>query len=300
MLNYTKTGMLKRALTRTKQKLAGLFSSESFTFEQLEEFLILADLPIDFVEETIDYLRSNFASPIEALKHFKTLLIGELKSTGSFSFDHSNLNIFILSGVNGSGKTTTAAKLAAYYKKQGINVLLAAADTFRVAGSEQLEVWAKRSGIPVISQQRGADPAAVVYDAVQSAKARNCNLLIADTAGRLHTKSNLMAEMKKITTAARKAAPEDSIVFNFLVVDANFGVNALKQAEGFEEATGVDYLIGTKIDSSSRAGSLLAASLSLKKPIAFLGTGEGIDDLQEFDPDTFVNALFEGVLDAPA
>lgn len=299
MLNYEKTGVFKRALIKTRQKLAGLFSPDSFTFEQLEEFLILADLPVDFVEKTVDYLQSNFASPVEALEHFKSLLVEELKKTGSFFYDASKFGVFLLSGVNGAGKTTTAAKLAAYYKKQGLSVMLAAADTFRAAGSEQLEAWAKRLDLPVISQQRGADPAAVVYDAVQSARARNYRLVIADSAGRLHTKSNLMNEMKKIAAAAMKAAPDNAVVFNFLVVDANFGTNAIKQVESFEETAGIDYLIGTKIDSSSRAGSLLAASLALKKPIAFLGTGERIDDLEEFDPEAFVKALFEGVFDAP-
>jgi fused signal recognition particle receptor len=295
VIEFQKKSLLERALIKTKQKLKGFFSPDDFDFEKLEEFLILADLPIDFVEHTVAQMRNNFATAMEALNYFKILLINELESFGKFSYDSSFFTVFLLAGVNGSGKTTTAAKLAARYKNQGISVLLAAADTYRAAGSEQLEIWAERLNLPVVSQQRGADPAAVVFDAIQSAKSKGYQLVIADSAGRLHTKSNLMAEMKKIVQAARKAASEEARIFSFLVLDANFGLNAIKQVESFEEAAGIDYLIGTKLDSSSRAGSLLAASLSLKRPIAFLGTGESLSDLEEFQPAAFVEAFFEGV-----
>ncbi|MCX7832363.1 MAG: signal recognition particle-docking protein FtsY [Actinobacteria bacterium] len=295
MLNFEKKGIFERALIKTKQKLLGFISSTKFDFEDLEEMLILADLPIEFVEEVVENARANFVRASDAIPYLKKKLIEELESNGKFTLELDKPNILILTGVNGAGKTTTAAKLANYYKKKNLKVLLAAADTFRAAGSEQLEVWAERIGVSIVSQQRGADPASVVFDATKSTLARGYDIMIADSAGRLHTKSNLMSEMKKIVEAAKKASEGVASVKSLLVIDANFGTNVLNQVSAFSEAAEVNFLIGTKLDSSSKAGSLISASIILEKPIAFVGTGENIDDIEEFDAESFVEALFEGV-----
>lgn len=294
MLNFEKKSIFNRILVKTKQRLFSVLSKEDFDFEDLEEFLIMSDLPIEFVEEVIEYARSNFARAPEAIEFIKKRLVEELSRFGRFSLPKSRTGVLILAGVNGSGKTTTAAKLGSYFSRQGKKVLLAAADTFRAAGSEQLEIWAKRLNLPVISQQRGADPAAVVFDAVKSALAKSFDLVIADSAGRLHTRTNLMAELEKIVNAARKASEGRAEVTSFLVLDANFGTNALRQVEMFSRSANIEYLIGTKLDSSARAGSLLASSIILQKPIAFVGTGEKPEDIEEFDAETFVDAFFEG------
>lgn len=300
MLNFEKKNLFKRVLAKTKQKLSGLLSRENFDFEDLEEYLILADLPIEFVEEVVDYSRSNFATALEAVSYVKEKLVQELNKLGRYSFADGALNVLLLSGVNGSGKTTTAAKLGFYFKQKGKKVIFAAADTFRAAGSEQLEIWAERLGLPVVSQLRGADPAAVVFDAVKSALSRQYDVVIADSAGRVHTKFNLMAELRKIVEAAKKAGGESAVVKSFLVIDANFGTNVIKQVETFAEFADIDYLIGTKLDSSSKAGSLLSASIILEKPIAFVGTGENPEDISEFEAESFVEAFFEGVYENEA
>lgn len=296
MLNFEKKGIFERALIKTKQKLLSFISPTNFDFEDLEEMLILADLPIEFVEEIIENARSNFVSASDAISYLKEKLVKELESHGKFFLEPDMPNVLILLGVNGSGKTTTAAKLANYYKKKNLKVLLAAADTFRAAGSEQLEIWARRIDVPIVSQQRGADAASVVFDAVKSTLARGYDVMIADSAGRLHTKSNLMAEMKKIVDAAKKASEGLASVKNLLVIDSNFGTNVLSQVSAFSETVEVNFLVGTKLDSSSKAGSLISASIILQKPIAFVGTGENIDDIEEFDAEAFVEALFEGVV----
>lgn len=295
MLNLEKKSFFERVLAKTKQRIKSLTVRELFDFEDLEEFLILADLPIEFVEEVVEFSRSNFASANEAIDYIKKKLVEELNNLGKFSLSEDKLNILILSGVNGAGKTTTAAKLAKYFHSKGKSVLLAAADTFRAAGSEQLEIWAERLSIPVVSQQRGADPASVVFDAVTSALARGYQLVIADSAGRLHTKSNLMAELQKIIQAAIKASGGNASIHSFLVVDANFGNNVLNQVKSFSEFADIHYLIGTKVDSSAKAGALLTTAIVLEKPVAFLGTGEKPEDIVEFDAEAFVEALFSGI-----
>lgn len=295
IIDLKKKSIFERALVKTRQKIAQIAGKDEISFDDLEEILFSTDLPPDFVIDFIDYARSHFATASESISYLKGELIQRLKEVGSFKFNKNLFNIFLLTGTNGTGKTTTAAKLASYLKNQNIQVMLAAADTFRAAGSEQLEIWAERLQLPVISQQRGADPASVVFDAIESAKARGISTVIADTAGRLHTKSNLMEELKKIIRVANKAAPEDAKVSVFLAVDSNYGLNVIKQAEVFSIIGEVNYLIGTKVDSSAKAGSLLAASLQTRKPIAFLGTGEKLDDFVEFDPETFVESMFEDI-----
>jgi fused signal recognition particle receptor len=195
-------------------------------------------------------------------------------------------------GVNGTGKTTTIGKLAAHFFHQNNKVLLAAADTFRAAASEQLEVWAKRAGVDIIRNQPGADPAAVAFDAIQAAKSRNLDVLIVDTAGRLHTKSNLMEEMKKIHRVLSKVIPEAPHEI-LLVLDAITGQNGLNQAKQFTQAVGVSGIVLTKLDGTAKGGIVLAISDELKLPVKFIGIGEKIDDLQPFDPIEFIEALFQ-------
>jgi fused signal recognition particle receptor len=200
--------------------------------------------------------------------------------------------VIMVVGVNGVGKTTTIAKLANRFRERGRSVLVAAADTFRAAASEQLDIWAQRTGVAIIRTQQGADPAAVAYDAVQSAKARGTEVVIVDTAGRLHTKSNLMEEMKKISHVMSRViaeAPHEVL----LVIDATTGQNGLRQAEVFSQAVGVTGLVVTKLDGTAKGGIIFSIQEKLKIPVRFIGVGEGLDDLQPFDPKEFVEALFE-------
>jgi fused signal recognition particle receptor len=200
--------------------------------------------------------------------------------------------VIMVVGVNGVGKTTTIAKLANRFRERGRSVLVAAADTFRAAASEQLDIWAQRAGVAIIRTQQGADPAAVAFDAVQSAKSRGTEVVIVDTAGRLHTKSNLMEEMKKISRVMSRViaeAPHDVL----LVIDATTGQNGLRQAEVFSQAVGVTGLVVTKLDGTAKGGIIFSIQEKLKIPVRFIGVGEGLDDLQPFDPKEFVEALFE-------
>jgi fused signal recognition particle receptor len=200
--------------------------------------------------------------------------------------------VILVIGINGSGKTTSIGKLAKYLQENGKNVMLAAGDTFRAAAIEQLQVWGKRNNIPVMAQQQGADTAAVVYDAVSSATARKIDVVIADTAGRLHTQSNLMEELKKVKRVITKldpTAPHETL----LVLDAGIGQNALTQAKQFHDAIGITGLALTKLDGTAKGGIIFAIAKQMKLPIRFIGVGEGIDDLRPFDADEFVSALFE-------
>jgi fused signal recognition particle receptor len=200
--------------------------------------------------------------------------------------------VVLLVGVNGSGKTTTAGKLAAQFKAQGKNVLLCAADTFRAAAIDQLEVWSRRAGVEIIREGAGADPSAVLFDAIQAAKARSSDILLADTAGRLHTKSNLMAELEKMRrTAARlvDGAPHEV----WLVLDATTGQNGLEQARRFTESAGVTGLILTKLDGTAKGGIVVAIARELNLPIRYVGVGEQADDLLPFDAHQFIDSLFE-------
>jgi fused signal recognition particle receptor len=202
------------------------------------------------------------------------------------------LTVFLIVGVNGSGKTTSIAKLAAYFKRQKRSVLLAAADTFRAAAGEQLDIWAERVGVPIVGGQPGSDPGAVVFDAVQAARARKADLLIADTAGRLHTQYNLMQELKKVRNVAAKAVP-GSPHETFLVIDATTGQNALAQAKQFKDAVAVTGVVLTKLDGTAKGGIVFAIAHDLGLPVCFVGTGEHVEDWAEFDPDVFVDGLFE-------
>ena len=220
-------------------------------------------------------------------------IISEMLSENDCSMDLSSKPAVILViGVNGVGKTTSIGKLAAHYKAQGKKVMLAAADTFRAAAIDQLDIWAERSGCEIIKQKENSDPAAVVFDACNAAKARNCDILICDTAGRLHNKKNLMAELNKISRVIERELPGASREV-LLVLDAATGQNALSQAKLFSEAAEITGIILTKLDGTAKGGVIVAISQEQRIPVKFIGVGEGLEDLQEFHPQEFAKALFE-------
>lgn len=264
-------------------------------YEDLEEQLILADSGADVAYDLVQQLRqevrkNHLTTGEEALGALKTLIREKLAAE-----DEMNLagrpTVILVIGVNGVGKTTSIAKLAHMYVDGGKKVMLAAGDTFRAAAAEQLEVWAQRTGVPMIRHQDGADPAAVVYDAVASATAKGYDIVLCDTAGRLHTKENLMAELGKISRSIHKANP-GAVVETLLVLDSVTGQNAIQQARRFLEAVDATGIILTKLDGTAKGGAVISIKEKLGLPVRFVGVGEGIDDLMAFDPDEFVNALF--------
>lgn len=298
LLNKFKQG-LKKTSAKLFGSIKGLFGFKSIdakTLEQLEEALYLADFGVATTEDILQEIRS-------AWKQEKTLQGAEASSLGATVLKRvlagadiaykpqPTLEVICLIGVNGAGKTTTAAKLAHYFKLQGKKVLLAACDTFRAAANEQIQVWADALDLDIITSHPGADAAAVAFDAYQAAQSRGCDILIIDTAGRLHTKTNLMAELQKIRRTLQKQdplAPQQ----NWLVLDGNTGSNSIEQAKVFHEACSVNGLIITKLDGTSRGGALVAIYRELKLPIYFVGLGEAVEDLQPFAIDPYVEAIF--------
>lgn len=268
--------------------------------EELEDQLIMADVGIDTTQKIVAELagrvkRSELADSgalYQALQNeMKELLLPCVEPLPDLA-DHSPYVILMI-GVNGAGKTTTIGKLANRFKSEGHSVMLAAGDTFRAAAVEQLQVWGERNDVPVIAQHTGADSASVIYDAIEAAKARKVDVLIADTAGRLHTKDNLMEELKKITRVMKKIdenAPHEVM----LVLDAGAGQNALSQAKSFNECVPVTGLTITKLDGTAKGGIVFSIADSLQLPIRFIGVGETADDLQPFDAEEFIRALFPG------
>lgn len=277
--------------------MRGRLTLDESVLEELETRLLLADTGIEATEIILQKLREAFtlgavgsAGALTArLKQIMLELLGPDPVTEiSAQRPHSILMV----GVNGSGKTTAIAKLAHRYREAGYSVLLAAGDTFRAAAVDQLKVWAERSQVPVVAQGAGADPAAVVYDALQAARNRGIDVLLADTAGRLHTQSGLMDELKKIKRVMQKldaSAPQQTL----LVIDAGIGQNALQQARQFHEAVGVTGLVLTKMDGTAKGGIVFAIRQQLKLPLLYVGTGESIEDLQAFSAKSFVDALLE-------
>ncbi len=266
-------------------------------FEELEDALILSDLGVEtteyIIEELRDRTKSKHLSDGNDVKEELKEIISEILTENDTSMHiESTPAVVLVIGVNGVGKTTSIGKLASYYKSMGKNVLLAAADTFRAAAIDQLDVWAKRSGCEIIKHQENSDPAAVVFDACNAAKARNTDILICDTAGRLHNKKNLMAELNKIARVIEKELPGASKEV-LLVLDATTGQNALSQAKLFSETADITGIILTKLDGTARGGVVVAISKEQQIPVKFIGVGEGVDDLQEFNPDDFARALFE-------
>lgn len=302
---FKRSKNLQDTLTRTRQsffgRIAGLFTRGDITeqtWENLEELLIQADVGVNTTIELVDALRAqleeNRGAGAEALQAWlKQHLLDILGATRRPYLQGKSdaPTVVLVVGVNGSGKTTSIAKLARYHQLRGDKVLLAAGDTFRAAAIDQLAAWAERLGIDLIAHQQGADPGAVLYDAIQAAQSRQVDVLIADTAGRLHTKHNLMQELTKIHRVAAKnleGAPHETI----LVLDATTGQNGLAQARAFREAVDVTGLFVAKLDGTAKGGIIFAIARELGLPILFLGTGERAEDIAEFDAERFVEGLF--------
>ena len=265
-------------------------------FEELTELLVMGDVGIQTAEQITDELRVKVKK--EGIKDPKeiTLLLQEVVADMLRGDEELKIttkpSIILVIGVNGVGKTTTIGKLANNLKKQGKSVLLAAADTFRAAAIEQLEIWADRSGCDIVKQNEGSDPAAVIYDAISAAKARNTDVIICDTAGRLHNKKHLMDELAKIGRVIDRELPDADKEY-LLVLDATTGQNAVNQAEQFSKATGITGIVLTKLDGTAKGGVVLAIKNGLGIPVKYIGVGEQIDDLQEFVPEDFAKALFD-------
>lgn len=294
---------LKNGLSKTKKNIVSRIENLFYSYgalndefyDELEEILISSDIGIESTFRIIEELKnevrkSGTREAKEAFNILKAILISLLKVQDCEIKKDYPLCIIIV-GVNGVGKTTTIGKLAYRYTRNGRKVLLAAGDTFRAAAVDQLEIWAQRAGVNLIKQEEGSDPAAVIYDAVHSSKARNNDVLICDTAGRLHSKKNLMEELKKIKNIVIREYPEATHE-TILVIDATTGQNALAQARLFNESIGVDGIALTKLDGTAKGGIVISISLELDIPVKLIGIGENIEDLQQFNPEDFVNALF--------
>jgi len=296
---------LESSLEKTRggffSHIKGLFSrgseiTEDF-YEELEELLIQADVGVMTTQRLIEALRERVEAEgirtiDEAREAFQDEMAGFLADEQvGLKLDHP-LNLMLVVGVNGVGKTTTIGKLATYLQSEGHKVVLAAGDTFRAAAIEQLQAWGARANVPVVAHQPGSDPSAVIFDAIASAEARGADVVMADTAGRLHTKFNLMEELRKIARVADKRLPGSPHEV-LLILDATNGQNALMQAKQFTETVPVTGLIVTKLDSTSKGGIIFAIRDELDLPIKFVGTGEKLGDLAPFDPDRFVATLFE-------
>ena len=303
---FGRSGKIKDSLTRTRQsffgRVAGLFGSNEVTeelWEELEELLIQADVGVNTTVELVERLRERVAKErvrdaraVEGMLREELITILDSKAPLSVN-EPRLLTIILVVGANGSGKTTSIAKLAHYYQEQGRKVILGAADTFRAAAIDQLKIWGQRAGCDVIAHQPGADPGAVVYDAIRAARARGADILIVDTAGRLHTKYNLMQELKKVRGVAAKQvhrAPHETL----LVLDATTGQNALAQARHFKDDVEVTSIFLAKLDGTAKGGVVFAIARELGLPIRFVGTGEGMEDMAEFDAQAFVEGLFSG------
>lgn len=308
MFNSEKKGFFKKlveGLTKTRKNISdgldyifnGFTHIDDSFYEELEEILIMADVGVETTENIIEELKlqvkeNAIKNPIEC----KQLLIESIKkqfidTTDVYEFENTK-SIVVVIGVNGVGKTTTIGKLASKYKQAGKKVVLAAADTFRAGAIEQLKVWADRADVDIIAQGEGSDPAAVIFDAINAGKAREADVIICDTAGRLHNKKNLMNELGKINKIIER---EYSTVKreNLIVVDATTGQNALFQVKEFNDIMKLDGVVLTKLDGTAKGGIAIAIENQLKVPIKYIGVGEGINDLQKFDSESFIDALFD-------
>lgn len=265
-------------------------------FEELEEILIMGDVGMPTAERVISDLKAKIEndkiSSVSKVRETMKDIVAGVVWGGSYLRLRTKPSVILVIGVNGVGKTTTIGKLALRLKSMGRSVVLGAADTFRAAAAEQLTIWADRAGVPIIKHHEGADPAAVVYDTIQSAKAKNTDVIIIDTAGRLHNKKNLMDELNKISRVIDRELPNASRE-TLLVLDATTGQNAVNQAKDFKEAAGITGIVLTKLDGTARGGVVLAINNELDVPVKFVGVGEQIDDLQPFDAEAFASALFD-------
>ncbi|MCD8026306.1 MAG: signal recognition particle-docking protein FtsY [Clostridiales bacterium] len=294
---------IKDGLKKTRDAVVGQIDSmlKSFTkideelFEELEELLVMGDVGVPTAERICDELRKRVKEEgITDPEKIHTLLeeiVTDMLKGGEELDLSTQPSIILVIGVNGVGKTTTIGKLANSFIKQGKRVILAAADTFRAAAIEQLDIWAQRSNCEIIKQSEGSDPAAVVFDAISAAKARKADVIICDTAGRLHNKKHLMDELAKINRIIDRELP-DAAKEKLLVLDATTGQNAVNQAQQFREATGITGIVLTKLDGTAKGGVVLAIKEGLGIPVKYIGVGEQIDDLQPFDAESFAKALF--------
>ncbi len=296
---------LKAGLAKTRDNIVhgidqvfnGFSDIDEDFYEELEERLIMGDIGVNATSEIMERVRESVRKlQIKVPWQCKKLLVNSIKEQmqvqdTAYEFEHKKSVIFVI-GVNGVGKTTSVGKLAYNLRQSGRKVLIAAADTYRAAAGEQLKEWANRAGVDMIGSKEGTDPASVVFDAINAAKARNVDVLICDTAGRLHNRKNLMEELKKMNRIIDREFP-DAHRENLIVLDGTTGQNALVQAREFGSVTDLTGIILTKLDGTAKGGIAVAIQSELKVPVKFIGVGEGIEDLQKFDANAFVNALFE-------
>ena len=291
---------IKEALKKTKNaitsKISQIFTGDKIGedfYEDLTDVLISSDICVDTAEKIVDTLHEKMKS--EKVKD-KDVVIARLKESLKETLEQAEPvdlkfpAVMMIIGVNGVGKTTSIGKLANFFVKQKKSVVIAAADTFRAAASDQLNIWADRANVRIIKQGEGADPSAVVFDAVASARSKKTDVLIIDTAGRLHVKANLMEELKKRSRIVKRDYPEANF-YKYIVLDATTGQNALSQVELFNEAVGIDGIILTKLDGSAKGGFVLSLADRLQVPVSYVGVGEGIDDIELFDPESFSDAI---------
>lgn len=292
---------LKKAVSNTAQALVGNVVNSveqedefsEFVLDDMEDMLISADLGVNYAAELVDNLRDqNKIKPSDVKNYLKSEFLKTLEAAGSNNLNYTAgaLNIYFIAGVNGVGKTTLIGKLAYKFKNEGKRVLIAAGDTFRAAAEEQLDIWSKRAGADIVRRDK-ADPASVVYEAIQKAKSENYDVVLVDTAGRLQNKFNLMEELSKIKSVIDKNAPE-SLRECMLVLDANTGQNGLQQAKVFTEAVNLTSVALTKLDGSAKGAIVIAVAKELKLPVKLIGVGEKMEDLKDFDSEEFIEALF--------
>ncbi len=303
-----KKGFFRRlveGLTKTRKNIAsgldsifrGFSKIDDDFYEELEEILIMGDLGVDttmtIIENLQDQVREKKIKDPQDCRQLLIDIIKDQMAVDESAYDFEDrTSVVLVIGVNGVGKTTTIGKLAAQLKGRKKKVMMAAADTFRAAAIEQLTEWSNRAGVDIIAHQEGSDPAAVVYDACQAARSRNVDILLVDTAGRLHNKKNLMNELSKIRRVIEREFPE-AYLETLIVLDGTTGQNALVQARQFKEVSDISGIVLTKLDGTAKGGIAIAIQAELGIPVKYIGVGEQIDDLQKFDPDSFVNALFE-------
>lgn len=297
-IDKLKSGLQKTRTSITEKIQSVLVMGKTIDedlYEELEEILITSDIGLQTTDAIMESLRKKVKElgvkdAQEVRSVLKDIIVDIMGNETKNIVPPSTPAVYMIVGVNGVGKTTTIGKMASFLKKKGYKVLLAAGDTFRAAAIDQLEVWGKRAGVDVIKHTEGADPAAVIYDAVQSAKAKKADVLICDTAGRLHNKKNLMEELKKMNRIIDREYPE-AYKKTILILDATTGQNALIQAKQFIEAASVNSLVLTKLDGTAKGGIAIAISNELSIPVEMIGVGEGEDDLQEFNPKEFIDAI---------
>lgn len=288
----------RNSISQSFDRIFSLSHIDDDFYDELEETLVMADLGYETTTNIIDDLKEQVKkSKIKEPEACRNLIINIIKEQmlvedNAYEFEDKKTVVLII-GVNGVGKTTSIGKLAAGYKARGKKVMMAAADTFRAGAIDQLKTWANRAGVEIIAQQEGSDPSAVVYDAVQAAKSRNVDILLCDTAGRLHNKKNLMDELSKMHRIIQKEYPE-AHQETLIVLDGTTGQNALEQARQFSQVAEIDGIILTKLDGTAKGGIAIAINSELNVPVKYIGIGEKIEDLQKFDAGEYVNALFAG------